>query len=107
MEEALEVLREDGIELDALRIRAFPFGREVFEFIARHATVYVVEQNRDAQMRTLLVNEGDLDPASLVSVLHYDGLPITSAFIAESIRERLAPDMRGRGGRTRQPQEAD
>jgi len=40
-------------------------------------------------------------------VLHYDGLPITSAFIAESIRERLAPDMRGRGGRTRQPQEAD
>ena len=106
MEEALEALRDNGVELDALRIRAFPFGREVYEFVARHATVFVVEQNRDAQMRTLLVNEGDIDPASLVSVLHYDGLPITSAFIAESIRERLSPDMRGRS-RVRLPQEAD
>ena len=106
MEEALEALRDNGVELDALRIRAFPFGREVYEFVARHATVFVVEQNRDAQMRTLLVNEGDIDPASLVSVLHYDGLPITSAFIAKSIRERLSPDMRARG-RVRLPQEAD
>ena len=79
-----------------MRIRAFPFGREVFEFIARHATLFVVEQNRDAQMRTLLVNEGEIDPAGLVPVLHYDGLPITSTFIAKSIRERLPPDMRGR-----------
>ena len=66
MEEALEALHADGVEIDALRIRAFPFGPEVYDFIARHATVFVVEQNRDAQMRTLLVNEGDIDPASLV-----------------------------------------
>ena len=106
MEEALETLRGEGIALDALRIRAFPFGREVFEFIARHATVFVVEQNRDAQMRTLLVNEGDLDPAGLVPVLHYDGLPITSTFIADTIRARLAPDVEARRTR-RMPQEAD
>ena len=110
MEEALEMLRDDGTELDALRVRAFPFGREVFEFIARHPKVFVVEQNRDAQLRSLLVNEGDVDPARLVPVLHYDGLPITSTFIADAIRERLSPDMRGRGrgrGRARLPQEAD
>ena len=106
MEEALETLRGEGIALDALRIRAFPFGREVFEFIARHATVFVVEQNRDAQMRTLLVNEGGIDPASLVPVLHYDGLPITSTFIADTIRARLAPDVEARRTR-RMPQEAD
>ena len=111
MEEALEVLRADGVALDALRIRAFPFGPEVFDFIARHPTVFVVEQNRDAQMRTLLVNEGDIDPAGLVPVLHYDGLPITSTFIADAIRERLAPDtqvrMEGARRKRRLPQEAD
>ena len=118
MEEALEALRGEGIALDAMRIRAFPFGREVFEFIARHATVFVVEQNRDAQMRTLLVNEGGVDPSSLVPVLHYDGLPITSTFIADTIRERLSPDAQGQGqgrrqgarrgrARVRLPQEAD
>ena len=106
MDEALEALRADGIALDTLRIRAFPFGPEVFEFIARHATVFVVEQNRDAQMRTLLVNEGDIDPESLVPVLHYDGLPITSTFIADAIRERFAPDVKTRG-RRRLPREAD
>ena len=106
MEEALEVLREEGVALDAMRIRAFPFGREVIEFIDRHATVFVVEQNRDAQMRTLLVNEGDIDPSDLVPVLHYDGLPITSTFIADAIRARLSPDVKRRG-RVRLPQEAD
>ena len=80
----------------------------MFEFIARHATVFVVEQNRDAQMRTLLVNEGELDPAGLVPVLHYDGLPITSTFIADTIRARLAPDVEARRARRMpQPQEAD
>ncbi len=96
MEEALEVLRAQGVELDALRIRAFPFGAEVFDFIARHATVFVVEQNRDGQMRTLLVNEGGIDPAGLVPVLHYDGLPITSAFIVDAIQARLAPEAKAK-----------
>ena len=107
MEEALEVLHEDGLELDALRIRAFPFGAEVFEFIARHRTVFVVEQNRDAQMRTLLVKEGEVNPSMLLPVLHYDGLPITSTYIADAIRGRLPPDMLHRGERTPLPRGAD
>ena len=106
MEEALEVLHGQGTELDALRVRGFPFGRDVFEFIARHTTVFVVEQNRDGQMRSMLVNEGDVDPVRLVSVLHYDGLPITSTFIVDAIRERLSPEITSRG-RPRLPREAD
>lgn len=89
MQEALEVLAANGLHLDALRLRAFPFGDGVAEFIARHERVFVVEQNRDAQMRSLLVNELEIDPARLVKVLHYDGTPITARFIAEAIEAHL------------------
>jgi 2-oxoglutarate ferredoxin oxidoreductase subunit alpha len=68
-----------------LRIRAFPFPDSVDRFIAAHDTVFVVEQNRDAQLRTLLVNEQELNPAQLEPVLHYDGTPITARFIADAI----------------------
>ena len=85
MQEALEVLAAEGLQLDALRLRAFPFGDGVAEFIAKHDHVFVVEQNRDAQMRTLLLNELEIDPARLVKVLHYDGTPITARFITEAI----------------------
>ena len=90
MEEALAALEADGIHLDAMRLRAFPFADEVAEFVLAHERVFVVEQNRDAQMRTLLVNECGLDPARLVPVLHYDGSPITARFIADAVREQLA-----------------
>ena len=60
------------------------------DFIARHDTVFVVEQNRDAQLRTLLINEGDIDPRALRRVLHYDGTPITARFITEAIVEIAA-----------------
>ena len=73
-----------------MRVRAFPFADEVAEFIAAHERVFVVEQNRDAQLRTLLVNECGIDPARLVPVLHYDGTPITARFIADAIGEQLA-----------------
>jgi 2-oxoglutarate/2-oxoacid ferredoxin oxidoreductase subunit alpha len=89
MGEALDVLAEAGIHLDALRLRAFPFPAVVAEFIAQHEAVYVVEQNRDAQMRSLLVNELDVDPACLVKLLHFDGTPITARFIARSITEHV------------------
>lgn len=89
MQEALEVLAAEGVHLDALRLRAFPFGDGVPEFIARHQQVFVVEQNRDAQMRSLLVNELEIDPARLVKVLHYDGTPITARFITEAINARV------------------
>ena len=85
MKEAAEMLAADGMPLDLLRIRAFPFHDEVLEFIAQHEKVFVVEQNRDAQLRSLLILEGETDPARLVRVLHYDGTPITAEFIAEAI----------------------
>ena len=92
MDEALALLdEEDGVGLDALRVRAFPFPNSVLDFIAAHERVFVVEQNRDAQLRTLIVNEGEVDPAKLVPVLHYDGTPITARFIAGEIARRLSP----------------
>ena len=89
MDEALATLAQAGIHLDALRLRAFPFADSVAQFIATHDEVFVVEQNRDAQMRTLLVNELQLDPALLKPVLHYDGTPITARFIAKAITEHV------------------
>jgi 2-oxoglutarate ferredoxin oxidoreductase subunit alpha len=61
------------------------------DFIAAHDKVFVVEQNRDAQMHSMLVNELDIDPGRLVRVLHYDGTPITARFIAAAIRKSLVP----------------
>jgi 2-oxoglutarate ferredoxin oxidoreductase subunit alpha len=92
MREALDVLDDDGVFLDALRLRAFPFPDAVADFIAAHERVFVVEQNRDAQMHTLLVTELDIDPARLVRVLHYDGTPITARFIAAAIRKSVVPE---------------
>jgi 2-oxoglutarate ferredoxin oxidoreductase subunit alpha len=89
MHEALDVLQAEGVHLDALRLRAFPFPKSVPDFIAAHDTVFVVEQNRDAQMHAMLVNELDIDPARLTRVLHYDGTPITARFIAGAIRKSL------------------
>ena len=90
MREALDVLETEDVRLDAMRLRAFPFPPSVPDFIAAHDKVFVVEQNRDAQMRQLLVNELDVDPARLVRVLHYDGTPITARFIAAAIRDTLS-----------------
>ncbi|MCD6679736.1 MAG: 2-oxoacid:acceptor oxidoreductase subunit alpha [Burkholderiaceae bacterium] len=90
MAEAIESLQAIGCPIDTLRIRAFPFGDEVARFIQAHDTMFVVEQNRDAQMRTMLVNELGIDPARLQPVLHYDGTPITARFIAGTIAEQLA-----------------
>jgi 2-oxoglutarate ferredoxin oxidoreductase subunit alpha len=88
--EALDRLAEEDLHLDYLRVRAFPFCDEVTEFIAAHDTVFVVEQNRDAQLRTLLINEalnGSGVPAdTLVPVLHYNGMPIPSLTVIEAVR---------------------
>jgi 2-oxoglutarate ferredoxin oxidoreductase subunit alpha len=90
MSEALDVLESEGLELDALRLRAFPFPDSVAEFFDAHDRVFVVEQNRDAQMHALLVNELGIDPARMMKVLHYDGTPITARFIAGAIRKTLS-----------------
>jgi 2-oxoglutarate/2-oxoacid ferredoxin oxidoreductase subunit alpha len=90
MHEALEALDAKGLRLDALRLKGFPFCDQVFEFIAAHERVFVVEQNRDWQLRTLIMNEGGVDPAKLVPVKHYDGTPITARFIAGEIAALMA-----------------
>jgi 2-oxoglutarate ferredoxin oxidoreductase subunit alpha len=90
MKEALEALEERGIHLDTLRVRGFPFADEVMRFVAEHDKVFLVEQNRDAQLRTLLINEGSVDPMRVIAVLHYDGTPITARFITAAIAEKLS-----------------
>jgi 2-oxoglutarate ferredoxin oxidoreductase subunit alpha len=77
------------VHLDTLRIRAFPFPDSVAQFVARHELVYLVEQNRAAQLRSLLINEFDIDPARVVPILHYDGTPITARFIAREVGDRV------------------
>jgi 2-oxoglutarate ferredoxin oxidoreductase subunit alpha len=89
MDEAIHMIEARGHAVDRLRIRAFPFHSSVASFVADHDFVYVVEQNRDAQLRSLIVNEIGIDPVRLVPVLHYDGAPITARFIAESIGDHL------------------
>jgi len=90
MKEALSALAERGIFVNALRVRAFPFQDEIHDFVQSHSRVFVIEQNRDAQMKTLLVNEAGINPASLISILHYDGTPITARFITKEIAEVVA-----------------
>jgi 2-oxoglutarate/2-oxoacid ferredoxin oxidoreductase subunit alpha len=89
MNEALGVLEKSGVHLDRLRVRAFPFTESVDRFIEQHERVFVVEQNRDGQLRSMLVNELEADPARLVPVLHYDGTPITARFIVQAIKDRM------------------
>jgi 2-oxoglutarate/2-oxoacid ferredoxin oxidoreductase subunit alpha len=90
MDEALAICEEEGMELDSLRVRAFPFQDEVIDFVNQHEQVFVVEQNRDAQLRTLLVGEGLLPHEKLSPILHYDGTPITARFIHQEIVQRLS-----------------
>ena len=87
MPEALDKLREEGIELDTLRLRGFPFNESVVDFIDSHDTVFVVEQNRDGQMRKLLINEQDFDPRKLVSITYYAGLSISADFIQAAVSD--------------------
>jgi 2-oxoglutarate ferredoxin oxidoreductase subunit alpha len=93
MQEALEDLDDAGIHLDAMRLRAFPFPASVAQFLADHDKVFVVEQNRDAQMRSLLVNELEIDPKRLVKVLHFDGTPITARFITRAITSHIEAEV--------------
>ncbi|MCL2308741.1 MAG: 2-oxoacid:acceptor oxidoreductase subunit alpha [Proteobacteria bacterium] len=89
MSEAASALEQDELYLDALRIRAFPFADAVAEFIFAHECVFVVEQNRDGQLRAMLINEFGIDPARLVSIRHYDGTPITARFITNAFKQLI------------------
>src|SRR5712691_8720025 len=89
MDEAIGMLEARGNQLDRLRVRAFPFHQSVASFVADHDFVFVVEQNRDAQLRSLIVNECNIDPVRLVPILNYDGTPITARFVARAIGDHL------------------
>jgi len=89
MVEATAQLETQGIHVDTMRVRGFPFCEEVMQFIDEHDKVFVVEQNESAQLRTMLIIEGDIAPAKLQRVLHYDGTPITARLISSLISEAL------------------
>lgn len=88
--EAIDMLRESGIAMDALRLKAFPFADSVRDFIESHDKVFVIDQNRDAQLRSLLVNELEVHPKNLIKVLNYDGFPVTADYIFKTIQSRVA-----------------
>ena len=87
--EALVELERRGTAIDYLRVRAFPFGTEVESFLASHSRILVVEQNRDAQLRALLVLETQVEKSKLSSILHYDGMPMTAQFVTDAVLAAL------------------
>jgi 2-oxoglutarate ferredoxin oxidoreductase subunit alpha len=89
MDEAIGMIESKGHNLDRMRVRGFPFHSSVNSFVADHDFVFVVEQNRDAQLRSMIVNECGIDPVRLVPILHFDGTPITARFIAGAIGDHL------------------
>jgi 2-oxoglutarate/2-oxoacid ferredoxin oxidoreductase subunit alpha len=89
--EGLDLLDGDGLQLNAMRIKAFPFSKEVAAFCSAHDCIFVVEQNRDAQMRSLLMTEANIPGAKLIPALNYDGMPLTAAFVRGAVLQSLRP----------------
>ncbi|MBL4645542.1 MAG: 2-oxoacid:acceptor oxidoreductase subunit alpha, partial [Rhizobiales bacterium] len=87
--EAVEILADEGYPINTMRIRAFPFHESLEHFIDEHELVFVIEQNRDGQMRRLIINECEISPGRLIPVLNYSGTPITARTIANHIRVAL------------------
>jgi 2-oxoglutarate ferredoxin oxidoreductase subunit alpha len=90
--EAMAVLKSHGVGVDYMRVRSFPFSEDVERFLAAHRVLFVVEQNRDAQLRSLLTLETPVEKSKLRSLLHYSGLPISSSFIVAGIRAEVVPE---------------
>lgn len=91
--EVLDLFKEEGIVMDALRVRAFPFEESIANFIESHEQVFVIEQNRDAQFRSLLINELEVYPKKLIPVLNYDGMPITADAIKQAVMSKMPVDL--------------
>jgi len=94
-EEAMDTMAAAGLSFDALRLRSFPFSQTVEDFIDSHEMVFIIEQNRDGQMRSLLINELNVNPQKMVPVLNYDGMPITAHTIISLISKNLSPALNG------------
>ena len=90
--EAIDVLKTHGVGVNYMRVRGFPFTEDVERFLANHRVLFVVEQNRDAQLRSLLTLETAVEKAKLRSLLHYSGLPISSSFIVAGVLDELRPE---------------
>jgi 2-oxoglutarate/2-oxoacid ferredoxin oxidoreductase subunit alpha len=89
--EAMDLLQSQGVRVNYMRVRSFPFTDDVERFLAAHRLLFVVEQNRDAQFRALLTLETQVEKIRLRSLLHYDGLPISSSFIVEGVLDEVRP----------------
>jgi 2-oxoglutarate ferredoxin oxidoreductase subunit alpha len=87
--EALHRLRGEGIVVDYMRIRGFPFGKSVSAFLAQHRRCFIVEQNRDAQLRSLLAIETGTPLDKMIPVLDYGGLPLTAGYVVDEISRQL------------------
>jgi len=85
----MDIFNAKNIDIDSLRLKSFPFNKTVEKFVDEHEFVFVVEQNRDAQMRTLLINELGVNPDKMIKILNYDGTPITADLISEKIEKAL------------------
>ncbi|MDP2414897.1 2-oxoacid:acceptor oxidoreductase subunit alpha [Daejeonella sp.] len=94
-EEAMDTMAVSGLNFDAMRLRAFPFNQTVEDFIHTHEKVFIIEQNRDGQMRSLLINELNVSPQKMIPVLNFDGMPITAHAIISLIDKNLSPTLNG------------
>jgi len=90
-EEAMDIMAGQNIAFDALRLKAFPFNKTVEDFVSTHERIFIIEQNRDGQMRSLLINELNANPQKLIPILNYDGMPITADTIMAQISKNLTP----------------
>ena len=90
IKEALVCLKGENVGLNYCRVKAFPFTQSVVDFIDKHERIYVVEQNRDAQLRSLLMLDANSDDEKLISMLHYDCMPINARFVIERVMEEVA-----------------
>jgi 2-oxoglutarate ferredoxin oxidoreductase subunit alpha len=91
VQEAQDEMNAAGYRLNSMRLKAFPFGQEVLDFCAAHDQIFVIEQNRDAQMRQLLMVEANVPGTKLIATLNYDGAPLTAEWVRSAILEQIAP----------------
>jgi len=89
--EAMAILKARGVGVNYMRVRSFPFSEDVERFLAAHRLLFVVEQNRDAQLRSLLTLETAVEKSKLRSLLHYSGLPVSSSFIVDGVLAEVLP----------------
>ena len=92
--EAIAKLRAQGVKIDYMRVRAFPFGEEVEQFLNGHQLNFIVEQNRDAQLRALLTLETGVAKSCMRSILHYNGMPLAAGYVIDGVMAEIQDQTR-------------